>query len=61
MAHRIRHAHRDTIFAEKLSGTIEADEIAVVSVSKGKGGFSGKNSMNGLLTLLMISISLNAF
>src|SRR5277367_2757425 len=42
MAHRIRHALRDTTFAEKLDGTIEADETAVVSVAKGKGGFSGK-------------------
>jgi transposase-like protein len=42
MAHRVRHALRDTEFAEKLDGTIEADECAVVSVSKGKGGFSGK-------------------
>jgi transposase-like protein len=42
MAHRIRYALRETSFAEKMDGTIEADETAVVSVSKGKGGFSGK-------------------
>jgi hypothetical protein len=42
LCHRIRHALRDTTFAEKMDGTIEADESAVVTVSKGKGGFSGK-------------------
>jgi transposase-like protein len=43
MAHRIRHALQDTTFAEKLSGTVEADECAIGGVSTGKGtGFSGK-------------------
>jgi transposase-like protein len=43
MSHRIRHALQDTTFAEKLSGTVEADECAIGGVSTGKGtGFSGK-------------------
>ena len=37
MAHRIRHALRDTEFAEKLSGTIEADECFVPTGTKGEG------------------------
>jgi transposase-like protein len=40
MAHRIRHALRDTEFAEKLDGTIEADEcfmpVGAQSESEGK-------------------------
>jgi transposase-like protein len=44
MAHRIRHALRDTSFAEKLSGTIEVDETFVGGLlpqAKGK-TFSNK-------------------
>ena len=37
MAHRIRYALKSESFAEKLSGTIEADETFVGGVSKGKG------------------------
>jgi transposase-like protein len=37
MAHRIRHALKNEVFAEKLSGTIEVDETFVGGVSKGKG------------------------
>jgi transposase-like protein len=37
MAHRIRHALRDTEFAEKLDGTIEADECFVPTGTKGEG------------------------
>jgi len=37
MAHRIRHALKDDSFAEKLSGTIEADETFVGGVTTGKG------------------------
>jgi len=37
MAHRIRHALKDDSFAEKLSGTIEADETFVGGVTSGKG------------------------
>jgi transposase-like protein len=37
MAHRIRHALRDTSFAEKLDGTNEADETRLNGVLKGKG------------------------
>jgi transposase-like protein len=36
MAHRIRHALRDTSFAEKLDGTIEADECFVPTGTKGE-------------------------
>lgn len=43
MAHRIRHALKDEVFADKLTGTIEADECAMGGVSHGKGtGFAGK-------------------
>jgi transposase-like protein len=37
MAHRVRHALRDTEFAEKLDGTIEADECFVPTGTKGEG------------------------
>lgn len=37
MAHRIRHALKDDVFSEKLSGTIEADETFVGGVTSGKG------------------------
>ena len=37
MAHRIRHALKETEYAEKLTGTIEADETFVGGVAKGKG------------------------
>jgi hypothetical protein len=32
MAHRIRHALKDTLFADKLSGTIEADECFLAAL-----------------------------
>ncbi len=41
MAHRIRHALKDDSFAEKLTGTIEADETFVGGVTKGKGQHAG--------------------
>src|SRR5271154_2892500 len=37
MAHRVRHALRETEFAEKLDGTIEADECFVPTGTKGEG------------------------
>jgi transposase-like protein len=37
MAHRVRHALCDTEFAEKLDGTIEADECFVPTGTKGEG------------------------
>jgi transposase-like protein len=37
MAHRIRHALKETGYDEKLSGTVEADEVLVGGVTKGKG------------------------
>src|SRR5271170_4372846 len=37
MAHRIRHALKETGYAEKLTGTIECDECFVGGVSRGKG------------------------
>jgi transposase-like protein len=37
MAHRVRHALKDDSFAEKLDGTIEADETLVGGISSGKG------------------------
>lgn len=37
MAHRIRHALKETSYAEKLTGTIEADECFIGGVSTGKG------------------------
>jgi transposase-like protein len=37
MAYRIRHALKETAFAEKLTGTIEADEVFVGGVTKDKG------------------------
>ena len=37
MAHRIRHALKETHFTEKLTGTIEADETFIGGVSTGKG------------------------
>jgi transposase-like protein len=38
MAHRIRHALKETGYAEKLSGTIEADEHFVGGTKSGVGG-----------------------
>lgn len=40
MAHRIRHALKDEVFAEKLSGTIEIDE-AFLKTRKGDGRKAG--------------------
>src|SRR5277367_3459278 len=37
MAHRIRHALKETSYAEKLSGIIEADECYLGGVTVGKG------------------------
>jgi transposase-like protein len=37
MAHRIRHALRETSFTEKMAGTVEADETFVGGVAKRKG------------------------
>jgi transposase-like protein len=47
MAHRIRHALRDTSFAEKLDGTIEADEcfVPVGSQSESEGKCPTKHAM----------------
>jgi transposase-like protein len=43
MAHRIRHALKENGYADKMDGTIEADECAIGGVSTGKGtGYSGK-------------------
>jgi transposase-like protein len=47
MAHRIRHALRDTTFAEKLSGTVEADEcyVPVGTQSESEGKAPRKHAM----------------
>ena len=37
MTHRIRHALKEPVFKDKLTGTIEADETYVGGKSKGKG------------------------
>jgi|SRR5580692_7513628 hypothetical protein len=37
MAHRIRYALKETSYADKLSGTVEADECFMGGVSTGKG------------------------
>jgi hypothetical protein len=41
MAHRIRYALKENGFADKLDGTIEADETLVGGVTKGKGQHAG--------------------
>jgi transposase-like protein len=41
MAHRIRHALKENGYADKLDGTIEADETLVGGVTKGKGHHAG--------------------
>jgi transposase-like protein len=42
MAHRIRHALKENGYADKLDGTIEADECFLGGVTKGKGtGYHG--------------------
>jgi len=41
MAHRIRHALKENGYAEKLEGTIEADETLVGGVTSGKGQHAG--------------------
>ena len=38
MAHRIRHALKETDYAEKLTGTIEVDETFVGGIKQGVGG-----------------------
>ena len=40
MAHRVRFVLKSDVFAQKLSGTIEADECFIGGVSTGKGGGS---------------------
>jgi transposase-like protein len=37
MAHRIRHALKENGYADKLDGTIEADEVVIGGATKGKG------------------------
>ena len=37
MTHRIRHALKDTVFTEKLTGTIEADECYIGGMKQGVG------------------------
>jgi hypothetical protein len=41
MAHRIRHALKETAYSEKLDGTIEADEVLIGGVANGKGQKAG--------------------
>lgn len=43
MAHRIRHALKETSYAEKLTGTIEVDETYVGGVKTGVGGGNRKH------------------
>jgi len=43
MAHRVRHALKETVFADKLSGTIEVDETFVGGTNKGGGGGNKKH------------------
>ncbi|MGA2029661.1 MAG: IS1595 family transposase, partial [Verrucomicrobiota bacterium] len=45
MAHRIRHALRDTEFAEKLDGTVEADECFVPVGTQSEGKRERKHAM----------------
>ncbi len=42
MAHRIRYALQDSIFTDKLSGTVEADETFIGGKGKGQGSKSNK-------------------
>lgn len=45
MTHRIRHALRDPVFNDKLSGTIEADETYIGGKTRGKGrGYKGNKT-----------------
>ena len=42
MTHRIRHALKDTVYPDKLGGTLEADETYVGGKARGKGrGYTG--------------------
>lgn len=44
MTHRIRHALKETGYADKLDGTIEADEVIIGGVKSGHGrGYAGPN------------------
>jgi hypothetical protein len=49
MAHRIRYALKDSVFAEKLTGTIEADETFIGGKQAGGQGRSGKTAVVSLV------------
>jgi transposase-like protein len=51
MAHRIRHALRDTTFAEKLSGTVEADECFIPTGGTG-GTVKRPRKLTGVFTMV---------
>jgi transposase-like protein len=50
MTHRIRHALKETGYADKLDGIVEADEAAIGGFCSGKGtGFSGKTPVMAMV------------
>jgi transposase-like protein len=51
MAHRIRHALKENGYADKMDGTIEADETFVGGISRGKGQ-SGRKSTIRVLAMV---------
>lgn len=49
MAHRIRHAMKQTPFGDKLGGIVEADETYIGGKSHGKGPIAGKTPVFALV------------
>jgi transposase-like protein len=52
LAHRIRHAMTESVYTEKLSGTIEADETFIGGKVKGEGVKAGKDKKFPVFSLL---------
>jgi len=52
LAHRIRHAMTQSVYTDKLSGTIEADETYIGGKRKGQGVKAGKDNKIPVFSLL---------
>lgn len=52
MAHRIRYALKDSVFTDKLSGTVEADECFVGGTTQGEGQAGAKSNKTPVMAMM---------